>query len=651
MCGIAGLISSKRNQLERERIVAGMVEALAHRGPDERAVVSGGSATFGVARLSIVDRLAGRQPMAGRFGKEHGLLAYNGEIYNFLELRKQLEREGFAFGTQSDTEVLLAAHLIWGAGVVKRLDGMFAYAFWDAPRSRLLLARDRLGIKPLYWVDFGDELAFASEAKALFRYTRLSPAPDTTSVLEFFLYGSAFSFGHLTGDRSIFARVCQLAPGHLMTWDAGSGRREAYWSLAECLGPVLTDERAAQEELEGMITSSVRRMHMGEVPVGTSLSGGLDSSLLTAAAARESEDELVSASITYSPNFDDPDVRHAILLSNHLNRQRPGSHRLEYTYLRPETYLESVDDLVLACDEPNWETRKIGLLQNYRTLARAGPTVVLTGEGADELFFGYYHRFNAFYDQAVTGPRDFGGIWEAGADWTRALLRPALTRGVIKDDLVNDLINQSVSSYLTPYWRLTGSRLRAVQCWIIQTFLPWLLKDNDRLSMAVGLEGRFPFLSNKLVSFALRLPPGWNYALEGVSREKLLLRRAASGLLPKEIWRDRVKSPLPSPEAAPYQVRLAERLALEVEKATDEVWETLDEHLVRGMTDAFRLQVRSGSGCSSRSPITHLHLGRPVVFGVPHLFAILTFLRWHGLYFNGNHVPAGAGQKAATDHE
>jgi asparagine synthetase B (glutamine-hydrolysing) len=221
---------------------------------------------------------------------------------------------------------------------------------------------------------------------------------------------------------------------------------------------------------------------------------------------------------------------------------------------------------------------------------------------------------------------------------------------VIKAGLGDELIDHSISSYLAPYWRQTGSRLRAVQCWMIKAFLPWLLKDNDRCSMASGLEGRFPFLSNELVTFALRLPPGWNYALEGVSREKLLLRRAASGLLPKEIWRDRVKSPLPSPEAAPFQARLAERLALEVEKASDEVWGTLDEDLVRGMTAAFRRQVQSASARSSRTPLAIAHLGRPLAFGVPHLFAILTFLRWHELYFNGNRLRAETEQEAAAGH-
>lgn len=610
-----------------------MVRALIHRGPDEQATISLGAATFGVARLSIVDRLEGQQPMNARFHQRVGLIAYNGETYNFLDLRNRLAREGFVFNTRSDTEAVLASHLLWGTHAVEYLDGMYAYAVWNPVESQLLLVRDRLGIKPLYFVTFGDSIAFASEPKALFIVRNVHPKPNVTSILEYFLHGSAFASGYVTHDRSFFEGICAIEPGHLLTWDGAKASTKRYWSPIKALGPLRSGQREAEVELEDALTASVQSMLVGEVPIGTALSGGLDSSVLTALAARELNEPLISACITYRNDHDDPDARYAALLSNYLNQHSPGSHRLEFTHLSEDTYLDSLDEMIGAFDEPHWEMRQLAMFQNYRTLADQGRTIVLTGEGADELLFGYFQKFPGFRAPDLAGPDDFADAWRTRIPWVSDLLAPAISNGLMAPCLADDLIRNSVETYLTPYWKETGSRLRAIQCWYLHTFLPWLLMDNDRCSMAHSLEGRFPFLSDRMVSLALQLPPEWNFATSGAMREKLLLRRAASHLIPVEIWRDRSKAPLPVPLAVSYHRIIANRLAYETENASDEVWGILNKKMILGMIRAFGRWIQSVGPAEGDVLTNYIPLGKDLQLRTSHLFATLTFLRWYQMYF------------------
>lgn len=636
MCGIAGIIDKSSERCAREEIVGRMVRALGHRGPDEHGVCSIGDATFGVARLSIVDRTGAHQPMTLEAAGRHAMIAYNGEVYNYPDLRAALTREQVQLRTQGDTEVVLASHLRRGPSAVEDLDGMFAYAVWDEAGEELLLARDRLGIKPLFYAQADGALVFASEPKALFCHPRLARRPDHSAILEYFLHGSAFASGYVTGERSFFAGVRAVPAGHILVFADGSARVRKYWSPLQELGETHADAAEARRELAAEVEASTRSMLMGEVPVGTALSGGLDSSIITAEATRAMRGQMFSACITYRDDHSDPDAAHAAIVSNSLNSERPGSHRLEYTHLREESYLDSLDDMVRAFDEPHWEPRQLAMFENYRTLARAGRTVVLTGEGADELFFGYYRKFPGFRGAALSGPADFAALWRQRMPVVRRLLGPAFAGGLVSEGLAAGLIDGAVASYLEPYWTATGSRLRAVQCWYLHTFLHWLLMDNDRCGMAHGIEGRFPFLSRRLVSLALRLPPEWNTGDGGEVLEKALLRRAAEGRLPAEVWRDRAKSPLPIPLASRYHARIAERLTLEVERAPTGVWAILDRQAVLDMVGAFSARLRSAGAEDGDALTAYLPLDAQYSVRSSHLFAILSLIRWYALNFEEN---------------
>jgi asparagine synthetase B (glutamine-hydrolysing) len=272
------------------------------------------------------------------------------------------------------------------------------------------------------------------------------------------------------------------------------------------------------------------------------------------------------------------------------------------------------------------------MFENYRTLARFGRTAVLTGEGADELFFGYYQKFPGFRTSAFSAPTEFADLWRERLPEVQSLLSPAFASGLLSADLANELIDSSIASYLTPTWDATHDRLRAVQSWYLHTFLPWLLMDNDRCSMAHSLEGRFPFLSNDIVSLALQLPPSWNIPKDDATSEKVLLRRAAAHRLPVAIWRDREKSPLPVPDATAYAGIIVRRLELETEKASSDVWEILNRaHVLLRINQFKELMLNSGTA-SGQSLTSYIALGAKPRVRTAELFGILSFLRWYDLF-------------------
>ncbi|MFY9621488.1 MAG: asparagine synthase (glutamine-hydrolyzing) [Pyrinomonadaceae bacterium] len=629
LCGIAGFVSTNEPADVREQIVSQMLLELGHRGPDARALFSSGEATFGVDRLAIVDRADAQQPMVLRNGSREAMIAYNGEVYNFQPLRSRYQALGFKMRTVSDTETVLAAHLAEGVQALEHLDGMFAYGIWHNPERELLLARDRMGIKPLFYVELGDGLLFASEPKAFFCHPAVARRPNLNAVLEYFLHGAAFASGYTTGDRSFFEGIKALPPGHFLRWSAHGGvRTQRYWSPVDELGPLRPNEQAAQEEIKETLTDSVQSMLMGEVPIGSALSGGIDSSWITQIASQAMPQPLVSACITYSANADDPDARHAQLVSSRLNDEQRGCHVLHYTHLSQDNYLDGLDEMVKAFDEPHWELRQLAMFENYRTLAKARRTVVLTGEGADELFFGYYQKFPGFRSN-ISSPADFADLWRQRLPGVRSLLAPAFASGLMSNGMANDLVDSAVDEYFARAWELTGDRLRTVQVWYLHTFLPWLLMDNDRCSMAHSIEGRFPFLSRKMVSLGLQLPPSWNIGSNGVMREKVLLRRAAATSLPEQIWRDRVKSPLPVPLQKSYHAQIANRLGHEVENAHSSLWEILDREYILKRIENFNVRMSSADDQSGDLLTAYIPLTDEPQVRTAELFAILTFLRWY----------------------
>jgi len=534
VCGICGIVSTNGSTVTDR--VAAMSATLVHRGPDSFGEFSDGGVALAARRLSIIDLETGDQPIANEDGTLH--VVQNGEIYNYRELRQELERASHQFRTQGDTEVLLHLYEEHGDRFAERLRGMFAIAIWDARRRRLVLARDRFGIKPLYYRATDGELAFASELRAL---PRGEIDPD---ALEAFL-----AFNSIPAPLTIFREIRKLPPGHLLIWEDGrvDVRRFARPAPIEELRE--DEEAELVEELRSRLRDSVRAHLVSDVPVGVLLSGGVDSAFLAALAAEESSEQLRTFSIGFEErSFDE-------LAGARLVAERYGTQHRELV-LRPDAAL-LLPALADAFDEPFADS---SALPTYLVsqLAASDVKVALSGEGGDELFGGYY-TYTADLLAARVGrlARLAGPLVEllptstsrASFDYkakrfVRAAHLPPLERHhgwkeIFSPDLRAELTGgrsafDPVDILRDRYRETEGAdELARLQDVDLGTYLvDDLLVKTDRASMAHSLEARVPYLDTVVTNLALALPT--RHKIRGLAK-KVLLRKAAAPLLPREI--------------------------------------------------------------------------------------------------------------------
>jgi asparagine synthase (glutamine-hydrolysing) len=372
MCGLVGIVELHGGTVDPARLEH-MADAIAHRGPDDRGRFVDGRVGLAHRRLSIIDLATGRQPMT----VEGVTVAFNGEIYNYVELRAELERQGHAFRTTSDTEVLLRMYLEHGVEFVARLNGMFAFVLYDAPRGRIVAARDHFGIKPLYVHRSDERVLFASEIKALLRHPGVERAVDPVGLDDY------LTLQYTLGGRTLFKGIEKLLPAHVEVLDLATGavRRQRYWKPSFQID-ASRDEGAYVEELRGLLESSVRWQMRSDVPVGAYLSGGLDSSTVTMLAARETPDRLktFTGAFREGPEFDESG--HARTVAEACGAEPLFVHPTE------DDFIELLPRLVYHMDEP---AAGPGLFPQYvvSRLAARHVKVCLGGQGGDEIFGGY----------------------------------------------------------------------------------------------------------------------------------------------------------------------------------------------------------------------------------------------------------------------
>src|SRR5437870_1915453 len=534
MCGICG-IAARRGRADLDRVAA-MSATLVHRGPDSFGEYVDGPVAIAARRLSIIDLETGDQPIGNENGTVH--VVQNGEIYNYRELRRELERAGHRFRTNGDTEVLLHLYEEHGDAFAARLRGMFAVAIWDARRRRLLLARDRFGIKPLYYRDADGELSFASELRALPR------GEIDLDALEAFL-----AFNSIPAPLTIFRDARKLPAGHLLVWEDGSVHLERFARPAPAVEAREDEEAELVEELRARLRDSVRAHLVSDVPVGVLLSGGVDSSLLAALAAEESSGPVRTFSIGFEErSFDE-------LGDARLVAERYGTQHRELV-LRPHAAL-LLPALAEAFDEPFADS---SALPTYLVsqLAAQDVKVALSGEGGDELFGGYYTYVADRLAERVGGlariarplvERLPSSSARASFDYkakrfVRAahlppLERPHAWKEIFSPEARAELTGRRdwfdpVDLYRARFGETVGAELLArLQDVDLGIYLvDDLLVKTDRASMAHSLEARVPYLDPLVAGFALSLPD--RLKVRGL-RKKLLLRRAAAPLLPRRI--------------------------------------------------------------------------------------------------------------------
>ncbi len=552
MCGISGFCNFNQDYLSKkpfwEQILTEMHERLSHRGNDNAGTYLTGHAGLSHARLSIRDIAGGAQPMVRRHAGDCAIV-YNGEIYNTDELIPDLKRAGYTFETTSDTEVILYAYMQYGADFVSRLNGIFAFAIWDEKKEMLLLYRDRAGIKPHFYARKGQTLIFASEPKALFVYPEFSPKINFDSLREILAIGPARTAG-----CGIFEDVYEVLPGHYLTYTASGFKDHLYWDLKS---EEHSDSYAdTVEKTSFLVRDAIRRQMVSDVPVCTFLSGGIDSSIVTAVAAdymREKGETLN----TFSFDFTENDI---YFQSNSFQPERDLPYvnimlerlKTHHTYLECDqtTLADALYTAVDAKDMPGMTDVDASLLY-FCSLVAKHNKVALTGECADEIFGGYPW----FYRKELL-ERD-GFPWSADISARTVFLSDDLCREL-------DLGEYSYARYketLAKVPRLSGesdeeAKRRQVGYLNIKWFMQTLLDRMDRTSMYSGLEARVPLADHRIMEYVFNVPWEMKYQ-NGV--EKTLLRDACADLLPEALLH-RKKSPYPKTYHPGYEKLLVERL-------------------------------------------------------------------------------------------
>jgi asparagine synthase (glutamine-hydrolysing) len=548
MCGIAGFVESPTARSpfgpdESHARIHRMCDVIRHRGPDDEGVFVDEGVALGMRRLSIIDLSTGHQPIHNE--DRTVWIVFNGEIYNFRELRAELEAAGHRFYTSTDTEVIVHAYERWGTTAIARLRGMFGLAIWDLRSKSLLVARDRIGIKPLYYAEANGRLYFGSELKSLLE------APELPRDLDLDALDHYLSFLYTPRDRSIFTSVRKLPPGHLLTWQNGKVRVERYYQLPA--GETYSGSEAdAVGDLRAVLCDAVRSHLISDVPLGAFLSGGIDSSLVVGLMTQTSGARVK----TFSIGFDEPafdELEHARRVARHF-----GTDHHEFV-VKPDG-VGILDALISHFDEPFADSSAIPTWY-VSEMARKHVTVVLSGDGGDELFGGYdryvpHPRVIAFDRYSPRALRNVAAI--AAARLPHGVRGKNFLRHVGRDDqgryldsirffstdekpslLSRDVLRQL--SATDPESRLASHFERYAQLpWPSQmmrfdaeTYLPEdVLTKVDRMSMAHSIESRVPLLDNEVIEFASSLPASMK--IKG-GRRKHVLKEVAATLLPAEI--------------------------------------------------------------------------------------------------------------------
>jgi asparagine synthase (glutamine-hydrolysing) len=566
MCGIAGILEFRRDTRADSGALRKMCQIMAHRGPDDDGFYTDGPAGIGMRRLSIVDLATGHQPISNEDGSLW--IVFNGEIYNHLSLREQLIARGHSYRTHSDTETIIHLFEEYGRDCVQHLRGMFAFAIWDRNKETLFIARDRLGIKPLYYQLTPERLLFGSEVKVILVHGGIRPEFDRAALPEF------LAFGYLSGEETFYSGIRKLLPGHTMEIGA-NGKLEIrqYWDLDSSSPHESRDEsyyvRSYRELLEGAVNSHL----MSDVPLGVFLSGGLDSSAVAALMTKIRREPIETFSVGYGEQAYS-ELPFARIVSDHIKSQ----HR--EVLVSEQDFFNALPHLIWHEDEPIVWPSSVSLYFVAK-LARERVTVVLTGEGSDETLAGYtryaFTLKNAALDRAyrsvvpdavrrglrntvatssllgATARRKLEHTFLAkdGASWASfyfdnffSAFGEAEQSNLLTSEFASEFAPSTAYKNVLEYWEhSTGEMLQRLLYTDIKTYLVELLMKQDNMSMAASIESRVPFLDHVLVEFATRIPR--EVQIKGLAG-KTILKKAVEDILPHSIiYRPKLGFPTP----------------------------------------------------------------------------------------------------------
>ncbi|MDD6770393.1 MAG: asparagine synthase (glutamine-hydrolyzing) [Inconstantimicrobium porci] len=572
MCGIAGWVDFKNNLSLKYNIIKDMTETLKKRGPDNHGYYIKENVLFGHRRLIVVDPEGGAQPMVKKITSREYCIIYNGELYNTEDLRKELYTEGYSFTSYSDTEVLLTSYICWGKECVKKLNGIFAFAIYDDLNKSVFIARDHLGVKPLFYTKKDSSLIFGSEIKTLLAHPDVEAVVDRDGLTELFSLGPAVKPG-----TAIFKNIKEVPPGHYLYLTSDSKcALQKYWDISAEENTESVDE--AIEHTRFLLTDAIKRQLVGDVPLCTFLSGGLDSSAISAIAAddfRVKGKQLTTYSIDYEDNskffkatlFEpSSDKYYAQMMADVLHTDHRN------VVLQHDRLVAALKDAVIARDLPGMADVDSSLLLFCKEV-RKDFIIALSGECADEIFGGYPWFTKKELINSDTFP------------WSRFVPdRKKILSDDFKSLKIEDCTNENYLHTLREVPHLDNEtpeqhRMRELFYLNIKWFMMTLLNRKDRCSMINSLEVRVPFADHRIVQYAFNLPDKIKF-LNG--REKGLLRKSLEGILPQEIIY-RKKSPYPKTHNPVYTDLVCSEMSRVLNDNSSPILPLIDTDFVKNM--------------------------------------------------------------------
>ena len=568
MCAIAGIIGLDA----AEETIQKMLQTMQRRGPDDKGIYHRRDTTLLHTRLAIIDPDSGKQPMHLAWKQEKYILVYNGELYNTVELCNELTKRGHFFIGHSDTEVLLHAYAEWGAKCLDKLNGIFAFAVYEENRNRIFLARDRIGVKPLFYMHHRNGLLFASELKTILQYPTVCAALDIQGAMQLIMLGP----GRLPGS-GVFYNIYEMEPGCCGYYESGNLQITRYWKLKDRDHKDTFEETV--EKVKYLVQDAIRRQMISDVPIGTFLSGGLDSSIITAICAEEKRkkgEQLDTFSVDYLNNDSffisnkfqpESDNKYIRIMETELNT----SHLR--TILNPEQLISAMEEATIARDLPGMADVDFSLFAFCREI-RKKVKVALSGECADEIFGGYpWYR-----DPDIRSAEGFP--WAQNTLQRASILAPAIVSKETAVDFVEDAYTLTCrESDILPQNSTLERRMKEMVNLNFRWFMQTLLDRKDRMSMYHSLEVRVPFCDYRIAEYLYAVP--WEYK-DYRNREKGLLRKAMEGLLPDTILY-RKKSPYPKTFDPDYEKKIRQQLDEIISQTNAPLWSLTDRSAVISM--------------------------------------------------------------------
>lgn len=575
MCGITGWVNLYGNIEKENGILFKMTDTLKKRGPDDSGFYFSKHAILGHRRLVVVDPKGGAQPMTKKVGDNTYTIVYNGELYNTEDVRKTLKENGFSFASYSDTEVLLVAYIFWGAECVNHINGIYAFGVWNEKDQNLFLARDPLGVKPLFYTIKNNSLIFGSEIKTLLAHPMVEPILDKQGLTELFGFGPARPLG-----SGIFKNISELPPAFSLSYSKAGLQTSEYWKLTAKTHAENLD--TTSQHLRSLLVDSIERQLVADVPVCTFLSGGLDSSIISAVASSYFKRNNLKALDTYYIDYVDnkkyfkptefqpnSDADWIYKMVNYI-----GSDHHNIIIDTPEL-TSALRDAVIANDLPGMADVDSSLFL-FCNQVRKNATVALSGECADELFGGYPWFTREEDINATTFP------------WSKSV---SDRKSILSQDLqslpLEAYVQEKYDESLRQVPRLSGEsqrehRMRELFYLNIKWFMITLLTRKDRMSMSNSLEVRVPFADHRLVEYAYNIPMDMKYYK---NREKGLLRKSLTGLLPDDVlWRK--KSPYPKTHNPNYTLAVQKWMNIILQDKSSPILQIINKEKVQEIVDS-----------------------------------------------------------------